>query len=64
MMYKIRIATLSHLSDIQPWMTVGDLELARREINVVKRMLLEFTDMELEVPAKRLDAVCREEYKR
>lgn len=64
MMHKIQIAALSHLSDAQALMTVGDLEQARREINVVKRILLEFPDLELEVPTEQLDAVCREEYKR
>lgn len=64
MMHKILTAAISHLSDAQAWMIVGDLEQARKEINVVKRMLLEFPDLELEVPTERLDAVCREEYKR
>lgn len=64
MMHKIQIAALSHLSDAQALMIVGDLEQARREINVVKRILLEFPDLELKVPTERLDAVCREEYKR
>lgn len=64
MMHKIQIAALSHLSEAQALMIVGDLEQARREINVVKRILLEFPDLELEVPTERLDAVCREEYKR
>ena len=63
-MHKIQIAALSHLSDAQALMIVGDLEQARREINVVKRILLEFPDLELEVPTEWLDAVCREEYKR
>lgn len=64
MMHKIQIAALSHLSDAQAWMIVGDLEQARREINIVKRMLLEFSNLELEVSIERLDAVCREEYER
>lgn len=63
-MHKVQIAALSHLSDAQAWMIVGDLEQARREINVVKRILLEFTDLELEVSTERLDAVCRVEYER
>ena len=64
MMHQILTAAISHLSDAQAWMIVGDLEQARKEINVVKRMLLEFPDLELEVPTERLDAVCRVEYDR
>lgn len=40
----VKMVALSHLSDVQEMMNLGELETARREIFFVKTLMLDFPD--------------------
>lgn len=48
---------MSHLSDVQELMNLGELETARREVNFVKMLILDFPDVNTEVTNSELDGI-------
>lgn len=50
---------MSHLSDAQELMNLGELETARREIIFVKKLILDFPDVDTEVTTSELDGIYR-----
>ena len=40
---------MSYLSDVQALINLGELEIARREVNFVKTLILDYPDMAAEV---------------
>lgn len=53
------MVAMSHLSDAQELMNLGELETARREINFVKKLILDFPDVDTEVTTSELDGIYR-----
>ena len=51
------MVTMSHLSDVQELINLGELEPARRELNFVKALLLDYPDMDAEVTDEELDGI-------
>ena len=43
------MVAMSHLSDVQALINLGELEIARREVNFVKTLILDYPDMAAEV---------------
>lgn len=51
------MVAMSHLSDVQELMNLFELEIARREVNFVKALLLDYPDMDAEVTDAELDGI-------
>lgn len=47
---------MSYLSDVQALINLGELEIARREVNFVKTLILDYPDMAAEVRMKNSTA--------
>lgn len=57
MKIELKIAAISHLSDSQELIAIGDKESANAHINFVKKMLMEYSDLNKEVEDKELNAL-------
>lgn len=53
----LKMVAMSHLSDVQELMNLGELETARREVNFVKTLILDYPDMDVEVMDADLDGI-------
>ena len=51
------MVAMSHLSDVQALINLGELEIARREVNFVKTLILDYPDMAAEVTDEELDGI-------
>lgn len=51
------MVAMSHLSDVQELINLGELDTARRELNFVKTLLLDYPDMDAEVTDEELDGI-------
>lgn len=51
------MVAMSHLSDVQELIRFGALEQVRRELNFVKSLMLEYPDLEAEVPEERINEI-------
>ena len=51
------MVAVSHLSDVQALINLGELEIARREVNFVKTLILDYPDMAAEVTDEELDGI-------
>lgn len=54
---QVKMVALSHLSDVQEMMNLGELETGRREINFVKTLILDYPDVDTEVTNSELDGI-------
>lgn len=51
------MVAMSYLSDVQALINLGELEIARREVNFVKTLILDYPDMAAEVTDEELDGI-------
>lgn len=51
------MVAMSHLSDVQELINLGELDTACRELNFVKALLLDYPDMDAEVTDEELDGI-------
>lgn len=57
MKLQVQMVAMSHLSDVQELIRFGALEHVRRELNFVKSLMLEYPDLEAEVPEERINEI-------
>ena len=57
MKLQVQMVAMSHLSDVQELIRFGALEQVRRELNFVKSLMLEYPDLEAEVPEERINEI-------
>ncbi len=57
MKLQVQMVTMSHLSDVQELIRFGALEQVRRELNFVKSLMLEYPDLEAEVPEEWINEI-------
>jgi len=54
---QVSMVAMSYLSDVQALINLGELEIARREVNFVKTLILDYPDMAAEVTDEELDGI-------
>ena len=54
---QVSMVAMSYLSDVQALINLGEPEIARREVNFVKTLILDYPDMAAEVTDEELDGI-------